>query len=209
MPKLYKTRKIETGLKIGLREPDGPEWFVDITLDTNKRTCRKIGVSYEPHNEKNVLEAERKAKRLYEELREEYELEKSNKIEMPGWQLKFFTISLLLLWVTGILWFALDGFSFGRLTQTQVLVFHGSLVIPALISLGVLIVSHMPEGWKPERRKISGISLSAIMFFLVLSGFLLFYLESNAKQTISLSHSLIGFILVPLIFWHYKKRSTN
>ena len=95
MPKLYKTRKIETGLKIGLREPEGPEWFVDITLDTNKRTCRKIGVSYEPHNEKNVLEAERKAKRLYEELREEYELEKSNKIEMPGWQLKFFTISYL------------------------------------------------------------------------------------------------------------------
>ena len=36
------------------------------------------------------LKQERKAKRLYEELREEYELEKSNKIEMPGWQLKFF-----------------------------------------------------------------------------------------------------------------------
>jgi hypothetical protein len=209
MPKLYKTKKIDRGLKIGLREPEGPEWFVDITLDSNKRTCRKIGVSYEPDNEKNVLEAERKAVSIYETLRKEYEFEKSNKISMPGWQLKFFTISLLLLWLTGILWFVLDGFSLSLLTQTQILVFHGTLVIPALISLGILIVSHMPKGWKPERKKMSGISLSAIMFFLVLSGFLLFYLEANAKQTISLSHSLIGFILVPLIFWHYKKRSTN
>ena len=46
MPKLYNTKKIDKGLKIGLREPEGTEWFADMTLDADKRTCRKINVPF-------------------------------------------------------------------------------------------------------------------------------------------------------------------
>ena len=33
MPKLYNTKKIDKGLKIGLREPEGTEWVADIDID--------------------------------------------------------------------------------------------------------------------------------------------------------------------------------
>ena len=48
MPKLYKSIKVEQGLKIGLREPSGSEWFADMTIDRDRRTCRKIKLGFDP-----------------------------------------------------------------------------------------------------------------------------------------------------------------
>jgi len=54
MPKLYNTKKIDKGLKIGLREPEGTEWFADMTFDSEKRTCRKINVQFNPKDKGNI-----------------------------------------------------------------------------------------------------------------------------------------------------------
>ena len=62
MPKLYKSIKIDQGLKIGLREPSGSEWFADMTIDRNRRTCRKVGLDYNPSDKNNIAQAQRKAK---------------------------------------------------------------------------------------------------------------------------------------------------
>ena len=94
----------------------------------------------------------------------------------------------------------------GSYGKTQLLIFHGALIIPALVSLGVLIVSHIPEGWEPTKKRKSGFLLSFIMLFLVISGFVLFYTDSVVYE-LSYSHSLVGLILVPLIFWHFTKKS--
>ena len=48
MPKLYKSIKVEQGLKIGLRESSGSEWFADMTIDRDRRTCRKIKLRFDP-----------------------------------------------------------------------------------------------------------------------------------------------------------------
>ncbi|MFL2701882.1 MAG: hypothetical protein ACJ0F3_03380 [Gammaproteobacteria bacterium] len=208
MPKLYNAKKLGKGLKIGLRELNGAEWFADMTLDADKRTCRKINVPFLPEDERNTLLAENKAKKLFEELLLERFNETNQKINVPSWQTKFFSLSLILLWITGMLWLTLDFMDLNSFGQTQVLILHGALIIPALVSLGVLIVSHIPEGWEPTKRRKSGYLLSFIMLFLVISGFVLFY-EDSFMNELSYSHSLTGLFLVPLIFWHFKKKSTS
>ena len=208
MPKLYNTIKIDKGLKIGLRDPEGTEWFADMTLDSDKRTCRKINVPFIPEDKENVLFAKNKARKLFEELTKARLKEKDQKINVPTWQTKFFSFSLILLWFTGLLWLLLDFMNLGSYGKTQLLIFHGALIIPALVSLGVLIVSHIPEGWEPTKKRKSGFLLSFIMFFLVISGFVLFYTDSVFYE-LSYSHSLVGLILVPLIFWHFTKKSAS
>ncbi len=208
MPKLYNTKKIDKGLKIGLRDPEGTEWFADMTLDSDKRTCRKINVPFIPEDKENVLFAKNKARKLFEELTKARLKEKDQKINVPAWQTKFFSFSLILLWFTGLLWLLLDYMNLGSYGKTQLLIFHGALIIPALVSLGVLIVSHIPEGWEPTKKRKSGFLLSFIMLFLVISGFVLFYTDSVFYE-LSYSHSLVGLILVPLIFWHFTKKSAS
>ena len=208
MPKLYNTKKIDKGLKIGLREPEGTEWFADMTLDSEKRTCRKINVPFKPEDKGNVLFAENTARKLFEELTKAREKERDQRINVPVWQTKFFSSSLILLWFTGVLWLLLDFMNLGSFGKTQLLIFHGALIIPALVSLGVLIVSHIPEGWEPTKKRKSGFLLSFIMLFLVISGFVLFYTDAVVYE-LSYSHSLVGLILVPLIFWHFTKKSTS
>ena len=208
MPKLYNTKKIDKGLKIGLRDPEGTEWFADMTLDSDKRTCRKINVPFIPEDKENVLFAKNKARKLFEELTKARLKEKDQKINVPAWQTKFFSFSLILLWFTGLLWLLLDFMNLGSYGKTQLLIFHGALIIPALVSLGVLIVSHIPEGWEPTKKRKSGFLLSFIMLFLVISGFVLFYTDSIFYE-LSYSHSLVGLILVPLIFWHFTKKSAS
>jgi len=208
MPKLYNTKKIDKGLKIGLREPEGTEWFADMTLDSEKRTCRKINVPFKPEDKGNVLFAENRARKLFEELTKAREKERDQRINVPAWQTKFFSSSLILLWFTGVLWLLLDFMNLGSYGKTQLLIFHGALIIPALVSLGVLIVSHIPEGWEPTKKRKSGFLLSFIMLFLVISGFVLFYTDSVFYE-LSYSHSLVGLILVPLIYWHFTKKSAS
>ena len=208
MPKLYNAKKIDKGLKIGLRDPEGTEWFADMTLDSDKRTCRKINVPFIPEDKENVLFAKNKARKLFEELTKARLKEKDQKINVPAWQTKFFSFSLILLWFTGLLWLLLDFMNLGSYGKTQLLIFHGALIIPALVSLGVLIVSHIPEGWEPTKKRKSGVLLSFIMLFLVISGFVLFYTDSVFYE-LRYSHSLVGLILVPLIFWHFTKKSAS
>ena len=208
MPKLYNTKKIDKGLKIGLREPEGTEWFADMTLDSEKRTCRKINVPFKPEDKGNVLFAENRARKLFEELTKAREKERDQRINVPAWQTKFFSSSLILLWFTGVLWLLFDFMNLGSFGKTQLLIFHGALIIPALVSLGVLIVSHIPEGWEPTKKRKSGFLLSFIMLFLVISGFVLFYTDAVVYE-LSYSHSLVGLILVPLIFWHFTNKSTS
>ena len=144
-----------------------------------------------PHDIKgNVVLAENKARKLFEDLTKARLKEKDKKINVPSWQTKFFSFSLIL-WLTGVLWLLLDFMNLGSYGKTTLTIFHGALIIPALVSLGVLIVSHIPEGWEPTEKRKSGFLLSFIMFFLVISGFVLFYTDYVIYE-LSYSHSSIG-----------------
>ena len=207
MPKLYKSIKVERGLRIGLREPSGSEWFADMTADKNKRTCRKIGLEYDPSSKVNKGLAEKKAKLLYKIFKEE----SKNKLDINGWQINTFTFSLVLLWLTGLLWISLQLMGPSEaFVRPYLLTLLGLLIAPLFIGLGGLWAAHMPKGWKPEKKKISGLSLIFFLCFLSISGLLLYYLGPiYLKDLTGLFHSVIGLILVPLVFWHYSKRKLS
>jgi hypothetical protein len=208
MPKLYKSIKVEQGLKIGLREPSGSEWFADMTIDRDRRTCRKIKLGFDPTDKENVIEAQKKAKALYRSFKKEIESE--GKLEIKGWQTHTFTLSLVLLWFTGLIWIVLELLNSATAQKPYLLTLHGLLIVPLLIGLGGLWVAHIPDGWKPKKKKLSGISLIFSLSFLILSGLMLYYLRPlYLKDFTGLSHSILGLILVPLVFWHYSKRKLN
>ena len=207
MPKLYKSSKVERGLRIGLREPSGSEWFADMTVDRNKRTCRKIGLEYDPSSKVNKALAEKKAKSLYKIFKEE----SKNTLDINGWQINTFTFSLVLLWLTGLVWISLQLMgSPEAFIRPYLLTLHGLLIAPLFIGLGGLWAAHMPKGWKPEKKRASGLSLIFFLGFLSISGLLLYYLGSiYLKDLAGLIHSILGLILVPLVFWHYSKRQLS
>ena len=212
MPKLYNSIKIDQGLKIGLRDPDGPEWFVDMTYDRNKRTCRKLGLKYQENSNKNKEEAIVAAKNFY--LNFLKEKEENLSLKLPQRLTRIFTLCLLLLWVSGVAWLIAEiNSEQSKNTVTlknYLMVLHGLFVIPALIAFGGLIYSHFPSGEKIKKKKRSGMSLSLFLGFLIITGASLFYLEgSYIRFLTSYSHALFGIILLPIIFWHYRKRSIN
>ena len=84
MPKLYNSIKIDQGLKIGLRDPDRSEWFVDMTYDRNKRTCRKLGLKYQESNKKNKEEAIVAGKNFYLNFLKEKEENLDVKMSLPA-----------------------------------------------------------------------------------------------------------------------------
>ena len=207
MPKLYNSTKVEQGLRIGLREPSGSEWFADMTVDRNKRTCRKIGLEYDPSSKVNRGLAEKKAKSLYKAFKEE----SKKKLDINGWKINTFTFSLVLLWLTGLVWISLQLMgSPEAFIRPYLLTLHGLLIAPLFIGLGGLWAAHMPKGWKPEKKKLSGLSLIFFLCFLSVSGLLLYYLGPiYLKDLTSMFHTILGLILVPLVFWHYSKRKLS
>ena len=209
MPKLYNSTKIQQGLKIGLREPNGSEWFVDMTIDRDTRTCRKIGIPFKPSDKDNKTLAEKKAKNLFKEFKTESG--SKDKLDISGWKINTFTFSLIFLWFTGLVWisFELLG-SKNSLLRPYLLTLHGLLIVPLFIGLGALWAAHMPEGWKPKKKKLSGISLIIFLCFLSTSGLLLYYLGPiYFKDLTALFHSILGLVLVPLVFWHYSKKKLS
>ena len=214
MPKLYNSIKIHQGLKIGSRNPRGDEWFADMTFDRNKRTCRKLDLEFNPQDLNNLKLAKELAQTLFNDLKVTFAL--SNKsLNLTGWQTKTLTACLVLLWISGLTWISIEYlgatiFSSGQSINTLILGLHGMLIIPTLIALGGLWVAHMPNGWRPDKKKLSGIILILFISGLILTGFILFYVNSLPIKTLtSFSHSLLGLILIPLIYWHYRKRSIN
>ena len=214
MPKLYNSIKIHQGLKIGSRSPQGDEWFADMTFDRNKRTCRKLDLEFKPKDINNRQLAKKLAQTLFNELKVTFALNNQS-LDLTGWQTKTLTACLILLWVSGLAWISIEYlgsqlFSSDQSVNTLILRLHGMLIIPTLIALGGLWVAHMPSGWTPGKKKLSGMILILFISGLILTGFILFYVNSLPIKTLtSFSHSFLGLILIPLIYWHYRKRSIN
>jgi len=115
-----------------------------------------------------------------------------------------------LLWASGVGWLVfryvlrVPG-EFGELPhplEAWWLCLHGAAAFFALWLLGVLWPVHLLPAWKARRRS-SGIALSMMTAWLVLSGFLLYYAgDERGRALIGLLHWAVG-VAIPLPFlWH-------
>jgi len=112
------------------------------------------------------------------------------------------------LWVSGSLWLVLHYFltqetAFGP--SPHPLEFwsraaHGAFGFAALWLFGMLWGTHIVDGWRSLRRRWSGSAMFAIFAWLVVSGYLLYYL--GGEQTLAVTtllHWSIG-VFCPLPF---------
>lgn len=109
-------------------------------------------------------------------------------------------LSLALLWFSGLAWliveiFELEEYSFLRSLMMKI---HGAAAILFLIVFGALWL-HMLVGLVTKLRKKTGLTLVFLSLFLIISGWVLYYLSNEAlRLAASWSHSIVG-LLFPLI----------
>ena len=125
----------------------------------------------------------------------------------------------LLLEGSGIFWIILRYFyakkgEFGieySSAQPLVLSIHGALAMISLVVIGAIIPTHAYLAWKAKKNVTSGYGLSAILVFLIISGYLLYYVgNAEVREWTSLLHWVVGIILVPIISLHiYLGRRIN
>lgn len=118
-------------------------------------------------------------------------------------------------WLTGGLWLLFHYFlvkqgEFGPTTnplEPWWLKLHGAFAFAAVWLFGLLWGIHIAKLWSGKRRRWSGGTLTAIFAFLILSGYLLYYVgDDRIRPLISAVHWGIG-LACPIFFvWHRLKR---
>jgi hypothetical protein len=137
---------------------------------------------------------------------------------LAWWQIWLIMSSGAILWITGAAWVLLHYFGevqgeFGAETnpaQPWLLRLHGLVLIPAILVIGSLLVAHIPKGWNDKKQRIAGIILTVFFGFLIISGYMLYYVGSDdIRNYTSIFHWVIG-LVVPISFiWHYINRYSN
>src|SRR5262249_6662579 len=112
------------------------------------------------------------------------------------------------LWASGVLWLlfhytvASPG-SFGMARhplEAWWLALHGAFAVAATWTFGLLASGHIVQGGSGRRRRRSGSVLVGVVVWLVVSGYLLYYLgDEQLRSVTSLLHWATG-LAIPLAF---------
>jgi hypothetical protein len=131
---------------------------------------------------------------------------------LARWQIRLLSLSGGALWLSGGAWLMLRYFGrtpgeFGpqmNPLEPWMMKAHGLALIPALLALGGLFVSHIPKGWKQPHQRIAGVLLATLLGALIASGYLLYYASGESlREWSSIAHWAMG-LLLPMVFvWHY------
>lgn len=121
------------------------------------------------------------------------------------------TISFALLFLSGALWLVFHYFftvktAFGEgphSLQQWWLKLHGLAAMTALIIFGSLLLGHIRRAWQHHQNRISGGSMVALMVWLTLTGYALYYFGGEqSRPIISAAHWIIGIAALPLLVLH-------
>jgi hypothetical protein len=114
-------------------------------------------------------------------------------------------------WVTGAAWLIFHYFmrlksEFGfeaHPLEPWWLKLHGALAFSAMALLGLLWGVHVLNGWTRNKRRWSGAVLFGVACFLVVSGYLLYYLgDDSLRDWTSVAHWAVGLAVAALFVWH-------
>ncbi|HYZ73040.1 MAG TPA: hypothetical protein VE641_08165, partial [Chthoniobacterales bacterium] len=117
---------------------------------------------------------------------------------------EFFVYSVFgMLLLTAAVWlWAQSNLSSDNPVPSLMMKLHGAAAMAALVLLGALI-HHIRRGWTAKKNRVSGSILLAVILFLVITGYGLYYSgDEQLRSLVSRSHTWIGLGLVLLIPAH-------
>jgi hypothetical protein len=80
---------------------------------------------------------------------------------------------------------------------------HGAAAMLALVLIGTLLLSHILRGWRARRNRRTGMSLAAVLGFLIGTGYALYYAGNESLRAwASWSHLWVGLALPLIIAVH-------
>jgi hypothetical protein len=68
-----------------------------------------------------------------------------------------------------------------------------------MIIYGYLLASHVPHGWKQQRQRKLGLLILGLQFFLILSGYIIYYTANESLQQFTCTAHIITGLTFPLI----------
>ena len=93
--------------------------------------------------------------------------------------------------------------------QAWVLRTHGAAALISVFIAGHLYASHVRPAWRSRRKRGSGLTLSAVIVALILSGYLLYYAGGDElRDLVANAHLWIG-VAAPLPFLFHLFRKTR
>ena len=116
------------------------------------------------------------------------------------------------LWISGCAWLWLDQFAaqrgpFGNTPhplEPPLLLAHGVAAVASLYLFGWIGARHALRWWVGGRRRLSGASLACVLVVLILTGFALFFLTSDAWQRYSAgAHDVLGIAVTVFAIQHW------
>ena len=108
---------------------------------------------------------------------------------------------MIALFVTGVSWWALDSAS--SVVRLYLIAAHGLAAMVFLVTLGVILVLHVREGWRLQLNRVSGVFVLTVISLLILTAFALYYVGSDIlRSVVSLLHIVVGFVLPPMLVIH-------
>jgi hypothetical protein len=131
---------------------------------------------------------------------------------MPRAQRAAVYLSVGVLWISGCGWLYLDQFAeqrgpFGNIPhplEPPLLLMHGVASVASLYLFGWIGARHALRWWAGGLRRTSGGLLACILALLILSGFALFFLSSDAWQRYAAAaHDLLGIALTVFAIQHW------
>lgn len=123
---------------------------------------------------------------------------------LPAWQRTPTHLILVICAFSGLLYFLKRELQIDVLwTEAHsLLVTHGVSSALALLAFGAVLPAHLRAAWIAKRNRASGILMVGVMSLLMLSGLLLYYGSEEIRDSVVLTHLVVGFAAFAVFILH-------
>ena len=129
--------------------------------------------------------------------------------KMPAWQRSFVVSSMLACSISGCLYLLGHEFQIQRSTfgNHNVLASHGIFAMLATLALGSVLPFHLKAGLKSKKKWMSGFSQLSFLAILLSTGALLYYGPMEMRDSLVITHWVVGLIFFAIFLLHGIVRS--
>lgn len=123
---------------------------------------------------------------------------------MPTWQRYLSYPSFCICMGSGLFYLVIQEWAneFNFLVNRWILVMHGVSAMVIAIIFGAALPIHIRIGLHLNKNILSGLSLTAVLIVLLVSGQLLYYGSGDSREWIITAHWVIGILSIAIAYCH-------